>query len=305
MTEPANSAATPQVTTSSPTLPADVETRTVFLGGIFLLLFLTALHVASVVAIPFVLALVLKLVLHPLMVRLERMHIPRALASFVIVLTLLSCVIGFGALLSEPAASWGTKISTNLPALQERLSIVSKPLEKTQKLLTKADHIEPIHNQTLSRGMLTALTPPLPGERQHQLLARMAAGSASSLLELKMRAAGASVTLIEDVQALRADMEVQRQLLLASRDSAETDLEELARRVLRMAHATSARINLSAVGNPVAAGRPAEAVAADLRSRPHDFAHCDRKQLLHQDEELLFGYLGHLSDLCRFDWGLT
>ncbi|MEU4157862.1 DUF4297 domain-containing protein [Actinoplanes sp. NPDC026670] len=165
--------------------------------------------------------------------------------------------------------------------------------------------IEPIHNQTLSRSMLTALTPPLPGERQHQLLARMAAGSATSLLELKMRAAGASTTLIEDVQEQRANMEVQRQLLLASRDSAEADLNELARRMLRMAQATSDRINLAAVANPIAAGRPAEAIAADLRSRPHDLAHLDRKSLLHQDEELLFGYLGHLSDLCHFGWGLT
>ncbi|WDP98632.1 dsDNA nuclease domain-containing protein [Micromonospora chalcea] len=165
--------------------------------------------------------------------------------------------------------------------------------------------IEPIHNQTLSRSMLTSLTPPLPGERQHRLLARMANGSATSLMELKMRAAGASTTLIEDVQELRATMEVERQLLLASRDNAESELEDLARRVLRMAQATSTRIKLSAVGNPVAAGRPAEAIAADLRARPHDLAQCDRKPLLHQDEELIFGYLGHLSDLCRFDWGLS
>jgi hypothetical protein len=34
-------------------------------------------------------------------------------------------------------------------------------------------------------------------------------------MELKMRAAGASTTLIEDAQELRANLEVQRQLLLA------------------------------------------------------------------------------------------
>jgi hypothetical protein len=165
--------------------------------------------------------------------------------------------------------------------------------------------IAPIRDQTLSRGMLKMLAPPLPGEREHQLLARIAAGSGTSLMELKMRAAGASSALIEDVQDLRADMEVQRQLLLAGPNNAESQLEDLARRVLNMAKATSARINLSAVANPVAAGRPAEAVAADLRSRPHDLAHCDRNHLLNQDEDLMLGYLGHLSDLCRFDWGLT
>ncbi|WP_018791463.1 dsDNA nuclease domain-containing protein [Salinispora arenicola] len=162
--------------------------------------------------------------------------------------------------------------------------------------------ISAIRDQVLSQGMLTALTPPLPGESVEKLLARISAGSTASLMELKMMTAGAGRQLIERVQEMRADMEVQRQLLLASGDNAEADLERLAIRVLSMAEATASRVGLSAASNPAAAGRPAEAIAADLLARPADLAQCDRNPLFDRDEHLVLGYLGHLSDLCRFSW---
>ena len=107
---------------------------------------------------------------------------------------------------------------------------------------------------------------------------------------------------IRRAQELRADMEVERQLLLASRETAEADLERLAIRVLTLADATATRIALSAASSPAAAARPAEAVAADLLSRPADLGHCDRGSLFNGDGLLIYGYLGHLSDLCRFRW---
>jgi hypothetical protein len=164
------------------------------------------------------------------------------------------------------------------------------------------DAIEGIRHQILSRAMLVALTPPRADETVEQLLERISAGSAASLLELKMIAAGASPDLIHRTQGLRADMEVERQLLLASRATAEADLERLATRVLAVADATASKVALSAASNPAGAGRPAEVVAADLLSRPADLAHCDRHNLFDRDERLIFGYLGHLSDLCRFRW---
>ena len=162
--------------------------------------------------------------------------------------------------------------------------------------------IDAIREQVLTRSMLLGLAPPLPDESQEQLLARISSGSAASMMELKMRGAGANPRLVERMQEMRADMEVERLLLLASRDSAEADLERLAERVLSMAEATAAQIKLSAVSNPVAASRPAEAIANDLLSRPGDLAQCDRHPLFDRDERLIIGYLGHLSDVCRFRW---
>jgi len=165
-----------------------------------------------------------------------------------------------------------------------------------------ANVIDPIRKQVLSRSALVALTPPMPGESIEVLLGRISAGSSTSVLELKMRAAGATPSTIRQAQDLRADMEVERQLLLASRDSAEADLERLAHRVLIVANATASKIKFEASSNPSAAARPAEAIAVDLLSRPSDLAQCDRDLLFGSDGQLIYGFIGHLSDVCRFPW---
>jgi hypothetical protein len=162
--------------------------------------------------------------------------------------------------------------------------------------------IDPFRSQVLSHSMLLGLTPPRPGEPVDQLLNRISKGSTASMLELKMRTAGAPAETILQVKGLRAEMEVERQLLLASREGAEAHLDQLADRVLSMANATAARIKFSAASNPAAAARPAEAITVDLLSRPGDLAQCDQKSLFGGNAQLIFGYLGHLSDECRFPW---
>lgn len=202
---------------------------------------------------------------------------------------------------AQAAAATPASVQAHLSAAREHLDLMSDgdlPAAGTPA----GDLIDPIRNQVLSRAALAGLTPPLPGESVEQLLARISAGSTASLLELKMVAAGAATATIRRAKELRADMEVERQLLLASRDTAEADLEYLATRVLTVADATASRIGFSAASNPAAAARPAEAIAADLLSRPSELGQCDRQSLLGGDGHLVYGYIGHLSDLCRFGW---
>jgi hypothetical protein len=162
--------------------------------------------------------------------------------------------------------------------------------------------VDSFRNHVLSREMLAALTPPGPDATVDDLLARMSDGSGTSLLELKMTRGGAAKDQIVDMLGCRADMEVDRQLLLASRTTAEADLEQLATRVLSLAKATATSLALSAASNPAAASRPAATIAADLSSRPADLAAADRQMVFDRDPHLLYGFLGHLSDLCRFSW---
>ncbi|GAB3155840.1 hypothetical protein GCM10027290_52630 [Micromonospora sonneratiae] len=159
-----------------------------------------------------------------------------------------------------------------------------------------------LSRQMLSREILMAITPPRPNDSDGDMLARMASGGSASWLELKMLRAGAGTETIRRAQELRADMEVQRRLLLASRESAEVDLEKLADRLLTMAKATARKIALSGASAPATVIRSAEAITHDLLSRPSDLAFCDRMSLFDKDPELLYGYLGHLSDVCRFPW---
>jgi len=122
-------------------MPLPSNLHTVFLGGIFVLVLLTAIHTASEIVIPVVLAFVLKLVLLPVFRLLIKWHLPRILAAGIIIAALVSAFIGLGTILSGPAASWGEKLPDSYPQLQERLNFLSKPVEKTQKLLVQADDL--------------------------------------------------------------------------------------------------------------------------------------------------------------------
>jgi hypothetical protein len=162
--------------------------------------------------------------------------------------------------------------------------------------------VQPIVSQILTRAQLMALTPPVPGELASLLLARLSEGTAVSLLELKMSSAGANAKTIQRTKEIRADMEVQRQILLASRDTAGDELDDLADRLLTVADATASKVSLSGAANPAAASRPAEEIAQDLLSRPADLAQCDTDRLFRGDGRTVYGYLAHLSDECRFPW---
>lgn len=116
-----------------------VELKTVFLGGIFLLLLFASLRAASEIALPIVLALVLKLVLQPLLRALEQSGMPRKIASFFILMLLISGLVALGTALSVPITSWTEKLPSNIEQLQEHLSFLRRPVEKTQKMLVQAE----------------------------------------------------------------------------------------------------------------------------------------------------------------------
>jgi hypothetical protein len=220
----------------------------------------------------------------------------------------------------ELSAIWPSMSRTELEVVYEKLLAIAtsaqaatprmplaRALPLVQDSLTRAtagaaDAFAAIENQVLSRALLTASTPPLLGETAESLLTRIASGQGASLLELKLQAAGATAKTIESLQEMRAEMEIERQLLLASSEQGSRDLDTLASRLLTMASATASRLALASASSPASAARPAEAISADLLSRPADLAHTDRKRLFNGDERLVYGYLGHLTDECRFGW---
>lgn len=115
------------------------DAKTMLLAGIFSLLLLITLHEAADIAVPLVLACVLKLVLHPLLRRLNKWRVPRLVAASMIIAVLVSGMFMVGSMLSGPAASWGERIPSSLPQLKERLQFIKMPVEKTQKILVQAD----------------------------------------------------------------------------------------------------------------------------------------------------------------------
>src|SRR5271155_1291800 len=119
-------------------LPIPSDIKAVYLGGLFLLAMLAACYVAAEIALPIVLAFVLKLVLQPAMRTLERIRLPHGIAAVLIILVLFGTLIGLGAALSGPAASWAQKLPSGIPKLQERLSFLSRPVATFEKFVDKA-----------------------------------------------------------------------------------------------------------------------------------------------------------------------
>ena len=112
---------------------------TYFLAGLFLLAVLTALYAAAEIVLPFVLAVILKLLLQPALRCLERVHVPRVLGTLLIILALFGLVVGVGAGLSVPAQSWAAKLPEGVPRLQQRLSFLREPVDAVSKFMQHAE----------------------------------------------------------------------------------------------------------------------------------------------------------------------
>lgn len=126
------------------------DPKTVLLAGIFTLLLLITIHEAAGIVVPIVLACVLKLVLHPVLRRLNKLRVPRLIAASLIIAALVTGLFMVGSLLSGPAANWGEKIPSSLPQLKERLEFIKNPLDKTQKILVQADDLTKTTNQKVT-----------------------------------------------------------------------------------------------------------------------------------------------------------
>ena len=118
-------------------LPSDP--KVFFLGGLFVLALLTAAYTAREIILPFVFAIVLKLLLQPAFRLLERLHVPRIIAALLLIIALFGTVVGLGAAISGPARSWAAKLPEGIPRLQERLSFMREPVDTLQRFLRQVE----------------------------------------------------------------------------------------------------------------------------------------------------------------------
>jgi hypothetical protein len=86
-------------------IPLPSDPKAIFLGGLFFLALLAAAYVASKVVLPLVFAIVLTLLLQPALRLLERLRLPRTIASLPLILALLGTIVGLGTAVSGPARS--------------------------------------------------------------------------------------------------------------------------------------------------------------------------------------------------------
>jgi hypothetical protein len=223
-------------------------------------------------------------------------------------------------ILYEMSALWPAHTTTELLDVYERLLEAASAAQAgestigevhrilTQKFVSErggfisADGLGDLGVHVLAENQLTILTPPLPDDTDEDLLSRLARGEATSMLELKMRRAGASDDTIRQAQEFRASSDIQRMLVAASRTNPDRDLRNLQDRVLTVARAFAHRVQLNSASNPAAAARPADVIAVEFLSRPSELAQLDTAELFNRDGFHVYGFLCHLSDECHFPW---
>ncbi|MCW2225760.1 putative PurR-regulated permease PerM [Bradyrhizobium japonicum] len=137
----------PQPAVSPPQAADDIEMplpsspQTFFLGSLLTLAVLAAVHAASSIILPVVLAFVLQLILQPAVHLLERIGLPRAIGALLAILVVVGGLVGFVAALSLPAATWAEKLPEGLPRLETHLVVLKRPIEALQKVIQQAEHV--------------------------------------------------------------------------------------------------------------------------------------------------------------------
>ena len=124
-----------------PTLTLPSEPRTLLLGGLLFLATMVTFYVAREIILPVLLAVVLKLLLQPLLRPFERIHIPRAIASLLVVFAVAGGIGGFVIVISAPAISWVEKIPAGLPRLEKHMRVLTEPITQTKRVLEKAESV--------------------------------------------------------------------------------------------------------------------------------------------------------------------
>ena len=99
-------------------MPLPSDAKTFFLGGIFVLASLSAAYVASEIVLPLIFAVMLNLLMQPALSALERLRVPRALGSILLILVVLATIVGIGAAVSGPAEAWIAKLPEGIPRIE-------------------------------------------------------------------------------------------------------------------------------------------------------------------------------------------
>jgi predicted PurR-regulated permease PerM len=122
-------------------MPLPSDPQVIFLGGLFALAVLSAAYAARDIILPMAFAITLKLLLQPVVRLLERAHLPRTVASLLIILALLAGVVGLGAAIAGPASAWAAKLPEGVIRVQERFGFLRGPINTLLQFLHQVEDI--------------------------------------------------------------------------------------------------------------------------------------------------------------------
>jgi predicted PurR-regulated permease PerM len=121
--------------------PLPPSARSIALLGLFLIAVGTVLYLARVVFMPLTFALMLSFLLSPVVTRLSRLWMPRALGAALVVVVLLGGA-SFAALqLSDPASDWIGRSPNVLQTLERKARPWRRPVKDVSELAARVERI--------------------------------------------------------------------------------------------------------------------------------------------------------------------
>ena len=135
-------------------MPLPSDAKTFFVGGIFVLASLTAACVASEIVLPLIFAIMLNLLMQPALRALERLRVPRALGSALLIVVVLATIVGIGAAVFGPAEAWIAKLPEGIPRIEARLRFLDAPIHTLQTFLAATNNFGAAGPQQNSAGPL-------------------------------------------------------------------------------------------------------------------------------------------------------
>lgn len=142
--------------------------------GIFA--FVLSLYFGKELILPFVLALVLRLIFAPAQRFLtERGRLPSALAAIFLVLIFFSAIASAGLTVSVPASNWLQKAPETLSLLKEKLAVLRQPIDYLQQGLKE------LESATAATGKESTSEPTVTVKQPSVLAGHLASGTANTL----------------------------------------------------------------------------------------------------------------------------
>jgi predicted PurR-regulated permease PerM len=100
------------------------------LTGIFVLLLFYTLYVTGEIVVPLVFAVLLKLLLQPALRALGKLRIPQPVAALATMIVFFAVVGLLVYAVAGPAASWVGKAPESLPRIEQRLTVLKRPIDR-------------------------------------------------------------------------------------------------------------------------------------------------------------------------------
>lgn len=128
--------------------------------GLFIIALFYTFYFAAPVLIPITIAILLSVLLSPAVEWLERLRLPRAVASAIIVVGALGLIVTAVVTLAAPAQDWVVRLPASFDKLEQRLKLIKKPIEEIQRATEQIENVTELSQKPPQRRQIVELRRP-------------------------------------------------------------------------------------------------------------------------------------------------